>query len=379
MNLFEFEGKQLFQKYDIPVPESVLLTSEDQAPPLPFPFVLKAQVQTGGRGKAGGVRVCQNEEEYLRNAREILSMTIKGFPVHGLLAEKMVSAEKEYYLSITLQGVSRPTLIFSAAGGMEIETVAKEMPDQILRMEIDPFTRLKGYQINCIADQMNVSREDVRAFLLKLQALFFDKHAMLAEINPLGIVDGKLIALDAKFVYEDHAAITSNEREALENARQSLFRYVTPEKEKTTITYVPLDGNVGMISDGAGTGMLTLDLLHSLGLNVACFTELGGMTSEEVMYRAMDKSLTGHPEIRGLLIVLIGGFNRMDNMARGIIRYLSTHKVDIPVFTRMCGTMEEEGLRLMSDAGLKTFYDLTDAAQSLAKLLKENVGDGNSN
>ena len=173
------------------------------------------------------------------------------------------------------------------------------------------------------------------------------------------------------FVIDDHAGAAASVRDGIEANRGKLHKYITPEKETTTVTYVPLKGDVAMISDGAGTGMLTLDLLTDLGAEVACFTELGGMTSEEVMYRAMQLTLDGHSEIKGLLIVLIGGFNRMDNMARGIIRYLSEHEVNIPIYTRMCGTMEEEGLRLMAEAGLKTYYDLTDAATQLVQLVKE--------
>ena len=149
-----------------------------------------------------------------------------------------------------------------------------------------------------------------------------------------------------------------------------LHDYKAPEKEATTVTYVPLSGNVGMISDGAGTGMLTLDLLTDAGLDVACFTELGGMTSEEVMYRAMQLTLEGHDEIQALMIVLIGGFNRMDNMARGITSYVREHNVQIPIFTRMCGTMEEEGIRIMQEAGLSTYYDLTETVEMLRKAVK---------
>lgn len=240
-----------------------------------------------------------------------------------------------------------------------------------MRIEIDPFTRLKDYQISCLAAKMDVERAEARSFLLKLQEAYFEEHAVLTEINPLGVIDGKLTALDCKFVIDDHAGAAASVRDAIEANRGKLHKYITPEKETTTVTYVPLKGDVAMISDGAGTGMLTLDLLTDLGAEVACFTELGGMTSEEVMYRAMQLTLDGHSEIKGLLIVLIGGFNRMDNMARGIIRYLSEHEVNIPIYTRMCGTMEEEGLRLMAEAGLKTYYDLTDAATQLVQLVKE--------
>ncbi len=370
MNLFEFEGKQQLRRFSIPTPDSVLLTTDDAPAPMPFPFVLKAQVMTGGRGKAGGVKVCQNEAEYREHAKNILHMQIKGHSVHGLLAEQMVKAEKEYYISITQQGVEVPTLIFSRMGGMDIERVAAETPEEIHKFPIDPFTRLKGYQKKQLAGLMGVEPVEAVTFLDKLQNAFFGGSALLVEINPLGVIGGKLVAMDSKFVIDDHARAARETIAALEEARTALHDYKAPEKEATTVTYVPLTGDVGMISDGAGTGMLTLDLLTDLGLDVACFTELGGMTSEEVMYRAMQLTLEGHSEIKALMIVLIGGFNRMDNMERGITKYVREHDVKIPIFTRMCGTMEEEGLAIMKEAGLPTYYDLTQTALTLRKAVK---------
>ena len=370
MNLFEYEGKQQLRRFSIPTPDSVLLTTDDAPAPMPFPFVLKAQVMTGGRGKAGGVKVCQNEAEYREYAKNILHMQIKGHSVHGLLAEQMIQAEKEYYISITQQGVELPTLIFSRMGGMDIERVAAETPDEIHKFQIDPFTGLKGYQKKQLASLMGVEPAEAVSFLDKLQNAFFGGSALLVEINPLGVIGGKLVAMDSKFVIDDHARAARDTIAALEEARLMLHDYKAPEKEATTVTYVPLSGNVGMISDGAGTGMLTLDLLTDAGLDVACFTELGGMTSEEVMYRAMQLTLEGHDEIQALMIVLIGGFNRMDNMARGITRYVREHNVQIPIFTRMCGTMEEEGIRIMQEAGLSTYYDLTETVEMLRKAVK---------
>ena len=370
MNLFEFEGKDHLRSFSIPVPESHLITDDHAPAPMAYPFVLKAQVMTGGRGKAGGVKVCENDEQYAEHARNILHMEIKGHQVHGLLAEQMVKPDQELYISITQQGVERPTLIFSRRGGMDIEAVAKNEPDEILKVEIDPFTRLKDYQKKYLASHMGVETAEAISFLNRLQSAFFDGHALLVEINPLGVVGGKLLAMDAKVVLDDHARALREKLAELESQRSGLYAYQMPEKETTTVTYVPLQGDVGMISDGAGTGMLTLDLLTDLGLDVACFTELGGMTTEEVMYRAMQLTLEGHPEIKALLIVLIGGFNRMDNMAKGITRYVAEHDVKIPIFTRMCGTMEEEGLRIMKEAGLETYYDLTETAMKLRKAVK---------
>lgn len=371
MNLLEYEGKEQLRRFGIPTPESVLLTGDQAPAPLPYPFVLKAQVMTGGRGKAGGVRVCEDEQSYRQLSGEILHMEIRGCPVYGLLAEEMVKTEKEFYLSITQQGVERPTLIFSPRGGMDIEAVAANEPEQVYKLEIDPFTRLKAYQKKFLASMMGVETQQAVEFLEKLERAFFDGGALLVEINPLGIADGRLIAMDCKFVLDDHARGAGALAEQLEQRRQKLYQYKSPEREATTVTYVPLRGDVGMISDGAGTGMLTLDLLTDMGLKVASFAELGGMTTEEVMYRALELTLEGHPNIKALIIVLIGGFNRMDNMARGITRYVAEHQVTIPIFTRMCGTMEEEGLRIMQEAGLPTYSDLTQTVRCLRAAVKE--------
>jgi len=371
MNLFEFEGKSLLQEYGVPVPDRVLITDSAAPAPMPYPFVLKAQVLTGGRGKAGGVKVCPDEATYRAEAERILNMTIKGLPVHGLLAEAMTTASREFYLSITLQGVSRPTLIFSAMGGMDIEEVSHTNPDAIIKLEVDPFTGLKDYQKKMIAAAIpDVDKAEVFFLLDKVQSAFFSTKAQLVEINPLGLVDGKLIAMDSKFVLDDHARATRAKLEALTEARSALVNWAPPPVEPTTITYVPLDGDIALISDGAGTGMLTLDLLHEAGLRVGSFCELGGMTSVEVMARAMELSLTNHPEIKGLFISLIGGFNRMDNMAVGITEYVKQYAPNIPIYTRMCGNMQEVGLKTMAEANLVTYDILLDAVEDFASALK---------
>lgn len=367
MQLFEYEGKQLLRKFGVPVPKGHLLTGENAEAPMPYPFLLKAQVMTGGRGKAGGVKVCRNEKGYRENAKSILNMTIKGQPVHGLLAEQMLRVEREFYLSITLQGVERPTLMVSPMGGMDIEQVSRERPEEILKLEIDPFTKLKHYQLERIAKKLDApDRQGLFDLILKVQDAFFDSGALLLEINPLGLVDGKLAALDAKCVLDDHASAMAPVMRRLESDRSALHAYQSPESEKTTITYVPLSGDVGLISDGAGTGMLTLDLLRDAHVRVASFCELGGMTSEEVMYRAMELTLTGHPEIRAVAVILIGGFNRMDNMARGLTKYLRDHHAAVPVFCRMCGTMQQEGIAIMRENGLRTYDVLSETVEAVA-------------
>lgn len=370
MNLYEFEGKRILSNFGIPVPKSEMIYAKDSAAPLKYPFVLKAQVLTGGRGKAGGIRICANDEEFRKNTSEILDMIIKGHKVHGLLCEQMVNAERELYLSITLQGVDKPMLIISEAGGMDIEEVAKNNPEKIIKMEIDPFTGLKDYQLNYISKQLNYPDvQDLHALIRKVQKAFFDTKALLVEINPLGVVDGKLLAMDSKLALDDHARNMRDEIEYILEERKKLANLVMVEKEKTTITFVPLDGGqIGLISDGAGTGMLTLDLITDEGGKVASFCELGGTTPAEVMYRAMELTLESGLPLKAVLIVLIGGFNRMDDMANGITGYLKDHKSDIPIFTRMCGTMEDEGKRIMSEAGLSTYYDLTETVRECVRV-----------
>lgn len=370
MNLYEFEGKHMFSKFGIPVPHSEMIYSKDSTPPLNYPFVLKAQVMTGGRGKAGGIRVCNNKEEYMKNSADILDMTIKGHSVHGLLCEEKVKAEHELYLSITLQGVDKPTLIISEAGGMEIEEVAKNNPEKIIKVEIDPFTGLKNYQINYIVKQLNYKdKQDLKNIIKKVETAFFESKALLVEINPLGSVNGKLVAMDSKFVLDDHGNSMHDEIELILESRKHLVNLIEIEEEKTTITFVPLESQgVGLISDGAGTGMLTLDLIVDEGCDVASFCELGGTTPAEVMYRAMKLTFDSGIPLKAVLIVLIGGFNRMDDMAKGITEYLKNNNTNIPIYTRMCGTMEDEGKRIMSEAGLKTYYDLTETVKEFVNV-----------
>ena len=373
MDLYEFEGKALLARYGIATPKSAMVYSADAPAPLSYPFVLKAQVLAGGRGKAGGIRVCANESEYRKNAAEILGMGIKGHRVNGLLCEEKIAAEREFYLSITLQGVDRPTLIASRSGGMEIEEVARTAPDKIVRARIDPFTGLKEYQLNQIVKALEPRDvEGFRALVRGVERAFMELKAILVEINPLGEAGGSIVAMDSKIVLDDHAQGLRGTMEDLEHSRAKLPNYEAPNKEQTTITFVPLgEGDIGLISDGAGTGMLTLDLIADAGGKLASFCELGGTTNAEVMYKAMEYTLASGRPLRSVIVVLIGGFNRMDDMANGIAAYLRDHPTDVPVYTRMCGTMQEEGLEIMRKAGLPTMDDLTKTVQAAVRASKE--------
>lgn len=365
MKLFEFEGKALLAQYGIDVPRAKLAGAGEEET-LPYPFVLKAQTLSGGRGKAGGVRMCEDRAAFEKNRREILDLTIHGQPVCGLLEEEAVSIQREMYIALTLQGVSRPKLIACASGGMEIEQVAKSAPERILTMEIDPLDGLGEGDAESIARFLRLPESSgIFRLLDSLQACFFGSDALLVEINPLGLVDGRVKALDAKVELDDHAAYRHPDLfRRIEEERRALVNYRAAADDGTTITFVPLDGDIGLISDGAGTGMLTLDMVHDLGGKTASFCELGGTTPASTMYRALEYTFsTGRP-LRSLLIVLIGGFNRMDDMANGIAAYHRDHPIAIPMFVRMVGNMEEEGKKIMAAEGFSTYDNLTQAASA---------------
>lgn len=372
MNLFEYEGKQILAEYGIPVPGSSWVDVSCEKQPLPCPFVLKAQVLSGGRGKSGGIKVCHQPADLIEQVPAIMGLTIKGEPVHGLLAEEMVEAQMELYAAITLQGVTKPTLILSRMGGMDIEEVSVAHPEEILKIEIDTFTGLKEYQKKMIDQQIGFDLDgQLSTFLNTMIYTFFSTKALLIEINPLGVSKGRLIAMDAKVVLDEKATEADGLINRINEGRSKLICYSPPQEEKTTVTYVPLDGEIGLISDGAGTGMLTLDLLYDEGASVSSFCELGGMTSPEVMYRALELTLKEKQSVKGVLIVLIGGFNRMDNMAQGIIQYVKEHGITIPILTRMCGTMEEAGKEAMKESGMPVGNDLIHTVKTLVQMVKE--------
>jgi succinyl-CoA synthetase beta subunit len=363
MNLFEFEGKAILAQYGIPVPRSFLLGASSEEVPIPWPVVLKAQTLTGGRGKAGGVRVCTSTGQCESLAKEILGMSIAGHKVHAVLAEERINVLREFYLSLTLQGArSKPLLVLSGSGGMEIEAIAKSHPEKIIKVEIDPLIGIKPYQIRYSAKAAGIpAPSSFLRLIVNLYRLFRETDAALVEINPLALTEKGLIALDCKVVLDDQAAFRLTPLYGrIREGRARFPSYREAEPDGTTITFVPLDGTVGLISDGAGTGMLALDLISDAGGRAACFCELGGITNPRVMYQAMQMALA-NPNVNSLLIVLIGGFNRMDEMAEGIAQYKREFGISVPVFTRMCGTMEETGKEIMRSEGLPVYDQLEKA------------------
>ena len=362
MKLYEFQGKNLFREEAIAVPKGVLVTSSDMSG-LFAPAAVKAQVLSGGRGKGGGVKLVSTMEEAQRAAEDILALELKGEEVRGLLVEEKAPIKAEYYMAVTFDGEEgTPLFMVSPSGGMDIEAVAEQTPEQILKVTVDPLWGLTDYKIRAMADFLGYENKgEFASFARKLWKLFREKEAILVEINPLVVTDSGLLALDAKVEIDDDSKPRQKDLFARLLAEQKAATGAGEEEDGGTITYVPLEGDIGLISDGAGTGMLTLDLIGDMGGRAADFCEMGGLTSPEVMYSAMDRVFKDKPDIKSLLVILIGGFNRMDEMAEGITAYVRDHSVSIPVVVRLCGTMEEEGKAIMERAGLPVYDDLRTA------------------
>ena len=362
MKLYEFQGTSLFREAGIPVPTGAVVTAADWAG-LFAPSAVKAQVRSGGRGKAGGVLLASTMDEAKKAADSILSMELKGEPVKAVLVEEKMNIRAEYYLAVTFDGeAGTPLFMASASGGMDIESVAEHTPEKILKLPVDPLWGLTDYKIREMADFLGYeNKKEFASFARKLWNLFREKEAVLVEINPLVVTDSGLVALDSKIEIDDDAKPRLKDLFEQNLSEQARITGKEADADHGTITYVPLDGNVGLISDGAGTGMLTLDLIKDFGGSAADFCEMGGLTSPEVMYSAMDQVFSDKKDIRSLLVVLIGGFNRMDEMAEGITSYLRDHSVSIPLVVRLCGTMEEEGKTIMKEAGLPVYDDLRTA------------------
>ena len=377
MKLYEFQGKEIFKAYGIPVQSGFLILANDEVKNLTPPLVLKAQLLVGGRGKAGGIKIWDGNIDVSKIINKLFALTIKGEKVNAILALEKVDISREIYISITFnRGKSTPLLIVGTSGGMDIEESAKLNKEKIHFIEFDPFLGILEYQIRFIAKKINIDNYlKFKKIIEAMYKIFKEYDATLVEINPLAVTSSGLVAIDAKINLDDQSCFRHEELFKKLREEQNIIQ---GEKDtnasiskEDTITYVPLSGNIGLISDGAGTGLLTLDLIHGFGGEVASFCELGGITSSEIMLKAL-KMVNKNPSLKSILVVLIGGFNRMDDMAEGIVKFKKEFKRDIPIFIRMCGTKEEMGKQLMKEANIPVYNSLNEAAEAAVKEAKGN-------
>lgn len=379
MRLLEFQAKRLLSEYGIPIPKSVLAKSQDDLESLSFPVVLKAQVPVGGRGKAGAIRIATQPKEAIATVEELLNYNIKGYPIQAVLAEEQVEIKQELYLAVLIDKLAcLPLIMVSTTGGVDIEEVARESPEKIVKKHLKPFVGLQDYIVRYLAKHIGLEDqlEGFRRIVKQVYRIFCDYDATLVEINPLAVTPNGLVTLDAKVLLDDKAAYRHEDLfvKLQEEQKQSAKSGKTGAEqlaEERGITYVPLDGNVGVISDGAGTGMLTLDLTQDVGGQAANFCELGGLAGAESMLQALEV-VSASPHVKVVLISLIGGLTRMDEMADGILNYLEQHGKSRPLVIRMCGTKEEVGKARLRTAGIETFEDLETAVRAAVKLAEES-------
>jgi succinyl-CoA synthetase beta subunit len=366
MKLFEYRGKELFKKYGLEVPNGKLVNTEKDFSDLNFPIVLKAQVPIGGRGKAGGIKSAENKKDAISKLSQIIGMDIRGYKVGKVLAEEKVDIAKELYLSITLDRSKRmPLIMASASGGMDIESV----PDnEIFKEWVNPLVGIQSFQIRSIVSKLKLDKEagkGVAQVLSKLYKLFREYDCELVEINPLIIAkDGTVMALDSKVNINDDAMYRHTD---IEPEIAELTPLEKDAKEKG-IAFVQLGGNIGVIANGAGLTMATLDALTNYSGKGGVFLDLGGTDDPEKVKQAFELMKKAKPKV--IFLNLFGGITRCDTVAKGVKEVITKEGIDCPVITRIKGCNEEQAKDILKDAGLITGTTLQDAAQKSSDLAR---------
>lgn len=376
MRLLEYQAKELFRQHGIPVPPSVLVHSEADLSGLPYPLVLKAQVLTGGRGKAGAIKVVDDFTAAASTYQNLLGMKVKNESVHAVLAEQKQGVLQEYYLSLLIDKASAaPLFVASASGGMDIEEVSRGNPEKILKLTIDPLLGLQSFEIRKLAFFLGLPEKEVAPIMRALFEIYQAYDATLIEINPLARTESGLLALDAKLVLDDKARFRHEDLfTQLElGQNQNNDENLDPSQQlakKWEITYVPLRGDLGLVSDGAGTGMLTLDLIEDSGGFAANFCELGGLANADRMQKSLEL-LALNARVKTVMVSLIGGLTRMDDMAEGIVAFVRKHPDRFKLAVRMCGTKAEEGRSLLAEYGIESGEDLVMEVARAVQLARE--------
>ncbi len=372
MNLHEYQSKIRFSEFDIPIPKGKVARSPQEAyeiaKELGGPVVVKAQVLTGGRGKAGGVKLAQTPEEAQQRADEILGMDIKGHKVLRVLIDQASEIKTEIYLGVTNDRAARqPLIMASAEGGMDIEEVNRVSPDKIVREHIDPFLGLRDYQIRNLAYGIELPRELWKQMMQIARGLYrcyVESDATLAEINPL-IIDGSgnLLAVDGKMSIDDSALYRHPELAELRDT--SAEPAAETQARAAGLSYVKLDGEIGCMVNGAGLAMATMDMTKLFGGSPANFLDIGGGAKADKVAAAL-RIILADPNVKAVLFNIFGGITRCDEVAMGILTALDEVKVDLPMVVRLVGTNEEEGRRLIDEAMIPHMVSaatLADAAQ----------------
>lgn len=381
MKLQEYVGKDLLRQAGVPVPAGEVAETPDEAAEVAArlgPVAVKAQVLVGGRGKAGGIKLADTPEEARQAAEAILGMDIKGEIVQKVLVEQQVQIGREYYAGITLDRARhRFILMLSSMGGVDIEEVAATNPGAIIRTWIDPAFGLQPFEIT---DAMLEAGFDAAAFndlkgiLAGLYDVFVSTDAMLAEINPLAVTtEGHGIAADSKFDLDDnalyrHPVLAEYQTESIEDPIELYGK-------QHDLPYVKLDGNIGVIGNGAGLVMMTLDIIKSVGGQPANFLDIGGGARAERVQRAVELVLM-NPKVEGIVINIFGGITRADEVARGLLEAANNMELTVPVAIRLAGTREEEALQVLRGSKFSPSDNVADATREVMRQIESRKAAG---
>lgn len=376
MKLHEYQSKQIFSRYGIPIPQGKVAASAEEArqiaQELGGKVVIKSQVLVGGRGKAGGIRLAKSPNEAEELATQILSMEIKGLPVRKVLVDEAANIATEIYLGITHDRAARkPVLMASSAGGVEIEEVARISPEKIIKIHIDPLLGLRDFQSRDLACGIDLPREHWKAFnqiTLGLWKAYVDCDATLAEINPLVITaDNRLIALDGKMLIDDNALFRHPDLAEMRDL--DIESPLEIEARKYGLSYIKLDGEIGCMVNGAGLAMTTMDIIKLYGGNPANFLDIGGGAGAEKVSAAL-KIILSDPNVKTVLLNVFGGITRCDEVAHGILTALDEIKPKVPMVVRLVGTNADEGREILAKASMTTAQTLVEAAQKAVAISK---------
>lgn len=377
MKVHEYQAKGFFEQYGVPVDKHFLCRTPDEAVDAYRKLgtekaVVKAQVHTGGRGKAGGVKLGSNEEGIRKNAEAILGMNIKGFTVDRVLVSEAVDIASEYYVSILVDRHTKcPMMMLSRSGGMDIEQVAKETPEKIEKIIIDPTIGMADFKANEAAWKLFDDKAQVKqaAKIFKaLYKLFVEKDASLVEINPLVLLkDGTIKAIDAKMTFDNNALFRHPDVKALFEPDEDEKKEVWAKEHG--FSYVNLGGNIGCMVNGAGLAMATMDMIKLYGGEPANFLDIGGSSNPEKIVDAMNLLLSDK-HVNTVLVNIFGGITRCDDVAKGLIEAFKIIKTDMPIVIRLTGTNEKEGRELLKGSTFHVAHTMGEAGKMAVELSK---------
>lgn len=371
MNIHEYQGKELFASYGIDVGPQVVATTPQEArtaqEQIGGTVVIKAQVLVGGRGKAGGVKVAKTADEAEQKAKDILDLTIKGLKVEKVLVVPAADIKKEYYVGLTLDRFNKKLiLMMSASGGVDIEELAVTQPEEIIKFHIDASVGIDQSGLDAALKTVFVDPNLVtqaNKVIHTMYKMYLEKECSLVEINPYGLLgDGKLMALDAKVNFDDNALFKNPDVEAMRNPEENSADEIAARE--AGLSFVSMDGDIGCIVNGAGLAMATMDIIKLFGGEPANFLDVGGSSNPNKVVNAI-KIILSNPKVKAILINIFGGITRCDDIANGLLAATKQVDIKVPLVVRLIGTNDQEGRKILEEAGIQARTDLNEAVKAV--------------